>query len=96
MNKAQLATEIATLTGLTTIKSAETIDALVTSITTALKSGNKVSLVGFGSFDVVHKSARIGRNPKTGEVIQIAATTSPKFTAGKILKESVARYLVAV
>jgi DNA-binding protein HU-beta len=57
-------------------------------ITTALKSGDKINISGFGTFSVSHRKARTGRNPKTGETIQIASSRAAKFKAGKALKEA--------
>ena len=65
------------------------VDAVVNSITAALKKGQQVSVVGFGTFGVKHRAARSGRNPRTGETIQIAASNVPGFKAGKALKDAV-------
>jgi DNA-binding protein HU-beta len=65
------------------------LDAFVASTTSALKGGHKISLVGFGSFDISKRNARNGRNPKTGAVIQIAAKNSVRFKAGSDLSSSV-------
>lgn len=88
MNKAQLATEIAKRTKLSKAKSWEVINATFESIKVSLKKGQKVSLVGFGSFLVKNRKARTGRNPKTGETIQIKARKVPAFSAGAELKKS--------
>ena len=67
----------------------EAIDCVISSITKALKKGDAVTLVGFGTFKVTKRKARKGRNPRTGEEIKIKASKAPKFTAGKSLKEAV-------
>ena len=90
MNKAQLVEEISKHAELTKVKAAAAVDAFIAAVTKALKSGDGVTLIGFGSFSTVARAARIGRNPKTGKEIKIAATTTPKFKAGKALKEAVA------
>ncbi len=90
MNKSQLIDAVAKKAGLTRGKSSEVIAALIQSITDSLTKGESVTLIGFGSFSTSHRAARIGRNPKTGKEIKIAATTVPKFKAGKGLKEAVA------
>lgn len=89
MTKAELITSVAEKSGLTKKASAAAIDAFTASVTDALKAGDKVQLVGFGSFDVVERAARTGRNPQTGDSIQIPASKAPKFKAGKALKEAV-------
>ena len=88
MNKAELASEIAKRTKLSKAKSWEVINATFESIKASLKKGQKVSLVGFGSFLVKNRKARTGRNPKTGETIQIKARKVPAFSAGAELKKS--------
>ena len=88
MNKAELATEISKRTKLSKAKAWETLNAAFESIKGALKKGQKVSLVGFGSFSVKNRKARMGRNPKTGETIQIKARKVPAFSAGAELKNS--------
>ena len=89
MTKAELITAVAEKSGLTKKASAAAIDAFTASVTDALKAGEKVQLVGFGSFDVVERAARAGRNPQTGAAIQIPASKAPKFKAGKDLKDAV-------
>ena len=89
MTKAELITAVAEKSGLTKKASAAAIDAFTASVTDALKAGEKVQLVGFGSFDVVDRAARAGRNPQTGAAIQIPASKAPKFKAGKALKDAV-------
>lgn len=89
MTKAELIDAVAKKAGLTKKESAQAVDAIVESIAEALKKGDKVTLVGFGTFSVTKRKPRKGRNPKTGEEIKIPATKSPKFTPGKALKEAV-------
>ncbi|MEM1974160.1 MAG: HU family DNA-binding protein [Thermoplasmata archaeon] len=89
MTKAELIDAIAKKAGLTKKKSAQAVDAIVESIIEALKKGDKVTLVGFGTFSVTKRKPRKGRNPKTGEEVKIPATKSPKFTPGKAFKEAI-------
>jgi len=89
MNKTQLITEIATNAGLTKKDAAKALDAFTDIIQKELKKGNKISLMGFGSWEVKKRKARSGVNPKTGEKIKIPARKVPKFNAGKDLKETV-------
>ena len=89
MNKNELISSIASETGLTKTDAAKAVDAFVSSISSALKSGDEVRLVGFGTFEVAERAAREGRNPKTGETMPIAASKTPKFKAGKALKDMV-------
>ena len=89
MNKAELIAKISEESKLTK-KAAETaLDAFVTSVEEALKNGEKVQLVGFGSFEVRKRAARKGRNPQTKEEIKIPASKAPVFKAGKALKDLV-------
>ena len=88
MNKAQLAAEIAKRTKLSKAKAWETINATFESIKGSLKKGQKVALIGFGTFSVRNRKARKGRNPKTGEAITIKARKVPAFSAGSLLKKS--------
>lgn len=90
MNKAELITAVAEKTGLSKKDSEKAVNAALEAITTSLEAGEKVQLVGFGVFDVKSRAARIGRNPKTKEEIEIPATRVPQFKAGKALKDSVA------
>lgn len=90
MNKSELIEVIAKEAGLSKVKAGDSVDAFIAAVTRALKSGNSVTLIGFGSFSTAKRAARVGRNPKTGKEIKIAATTTPKFKAGKALKEAVA------
>ena len=88
MNKGDLVNEVAKVVG--TKKDAQAaVDCVFSSITKALKKGDAVTLVGFGTFKVTKRKARKGRNPQTGEEIKIKASKAPKFTAGKALKDAV-------
>ena len=89
MNKSELVDAVAEKAGLSKKDVAGAIDALQDVIGEALAKGDKVALVGFGTFQVSQRKARIGRNPQTGEKIQIAACTVPKFVIGKSLKDKV-------
>ena len=89
MNKQELAQEIAKKTELTKSKALEALNWTFDSIKSALKKGERVQLVGFGSFLTRKRKARTGRNPKTGATIQIAAKRVPAFTAGSELKQAV-------
>ena len=91
MNKSELISAIAADSGLSKKDSEKALVAVVDVITKALAAGDKVQLVGFGIFDVKTRAARIGRNPKTKEVIDIPETKSPVFKAGKSLKDAVAK-----
>lgn len=91
MNKSQLIEAIASKADISKVKAGDAIDAFIASVTHALKGGDAVTLIGFGSFSTAKRAARVGRNPKTGKEIKIAATTTPKFKAGKALKEAVAK-----
>jgi DNA-binding protein HU-beta len=89
MNKSDLVDAIADSAGLSKADAGRAVDALVDTVTGALKAGDAVSLVGFGTFSVRDRAARTGRNPRTGETIQIAASKNPAFKAGKALKDAV-------
>ena len=89
MNKQELAQEIAKKTEISKAKALETINTTFDAIKGALKKGQRVQLVGFGSFLVRKRKARTGRNPKTGQTIQIAAKKVPAFSAGADLKNAV-------
>lgn len=88
MNKSDLVDAVAADTGLTKSDATKAVDALFNAITDALKKGDEVRLVGFGTFAVSERAARTGKNPRTGEQIQIGASKQPKFKAGKGLKDS--------
>lgn len=89
MNKAELIDAIAASADLSKASAGRALDAVTDTITGALKEGDTVSLVGFGTFQVKERSARTGRNPQTGKTIQIAAAKVPGFKAGKGLKDAV-------
>ena len=89
MNKQQLIAAIAEKSELTKVDTEKALKAFIDTVTEELKNGGKVQLVGFGTFEVVERAERQGRNPKTGETITIAASKSPKFKAGKALKDIV-------
>jgi len=91
MNKTDLISAIAANSGLSKKDSEKALSATVDAITKALVAGDRVQLVGFGNFDVKKRAARIGRNPKTKEPINIPATKTPQFKAGKVLKDAVAK-----
>ena len=91
MNKTELVAAIAEKTNLTKKDSEAALLAVVESITEALVKGDKVQVIGFGSFEVKNRAARTGRNPKTKEAIQIPASTSVAFKASKTLKDAVAK-----
>ena len=90
MNKADLIERMANSAGITKTAAAVALDSLTAGITKSLKSGEKVTLVGFGTFSVSQRKARVGRNPQTGAAIRIAAKRIPKFAASKALKDSLA------
>ncbi|MDD3776744.1 MAG: HU family DNA-binding protein [Actinomycetota bacterium] len=89
MTKTELIEKVQAETGLTKKDIGAVVDSTIGSITQALVKGEKVSLVGFGTFQVSHRNARTGKNPQTGEKIEIPARKVPKFTPGKGLKEKV-------
>jgi DNA-binding protein HU-beta len=89
MNKTELIEEVADKAGLTKAQTQDVLKALVSTITETVANGNKVILVGFGSFEPKVRSAREGRNPQTGETIQIPAARVPTFSAGKAFREAV-------
>jgi DNA-binding protein HU-beta len=89
MTKNELIAAVADTAKLTKTSAASAVDATFDIITGALKRGDEVKLIGFGSFKVVKRAAREGRNPRTGAPVQIPASKAPKFSAGKGLKDSV-------
>ena len=89
MNKTELIEAVAGQTGLKKKDAEAAVVAFVNAVETALANGEKVQLVGFGTFETKERSAREGRNPKTGETIKIAASKYPAFTAGKAFKDAV-------
>ena len=90
MNKTELIAEVANKAGLSRKDAEKALGAVVETITEAVVKGDKVQLVGFGSFETKKREARMGRNPKTKETIEIPATRVPVFKAGKALKDAVA------
>ncbi len=88
MNKTDLISTVANTTGLKQAEAATAIDGVLSAIKDALKEGNDVRLVGFGTFSVTERSASEGRNPQTGEKIQIPASKQARFKAGKTLKDA--------
>jgi DNA-binding protein HU-beta len=89
MNKSELIDAVADESGLSKADAGRALDAVVSSITAALKAGDTVSLIGFGTYSVKARSARTGRNPQTGATINIKASKVPSFKAGKALKDAV-------
>lgn len=89
MNKQELVNKVAELSGLSKANAETAVAALFDAITDALKQGEEVRMVGFGTFSVSQRAAKEGRNPRTGETIAIAAAKAVKFTAGKGLKDTV-------
>jgi DNA-binding protein HU-beta len=89
MNKAELVDAVAGSANLSKADAGRAVDAIIDAVTGALKQGQQVSVVGFGTFSVKHRAARSGRNPRTGETIHIAASNVPGFKAGKALKDAV-------
>jgi len=88
MNKQELIAQIATEAGISKAAAAKVIDAFTDSVTAALKNGDSVTLIGFGTFAVSERAARTGRNPQTGKELKIAARKAPAFRAGKALKDA--------
>lgn len=89
MNKAELVAAIAEKTELSKKDAEAAVKAFIDVVADALKKGDKVQMVGFGTFEVVERAEREGRNPQTGETMKIAASKSPKFKAGKALKDAI-------
>ncbi|WP_404359763.1 HU family DNA-binding protein (plasmid) [Cytobacillus firmus] len=89
LNKTELTNQVAETAELSKKDAARAVDAVFESIQTALKNGDKVQLIGFGNFEVRERAARKGRNPQTGEEIEIAASKLPVFKPGKALKDAV-------
>ncbi len=88
MNKAEFVDAVADAAELSKLEAARAVDAMLGAITKALKKGDTVTLVGFGTFQVRERGARTGRNPRTGDAIKIEAAKVPKFRAGKALKDA--------
>ena len=89
MNKNELVASVSEASGLSKVDAGKAVDGVFESITSALKSGGDVRIVGFGTFSVANRAATTGRNPRTGEAIQIKASKQPKLKAGSPLKEAV-------
>lgn len=89
MNKNDLIASVASSAGLSKSDATRAIESMLDAVTNSLKRDEKVSIVGFGNFSVSHRKATTGRNPRTGESIQIPASKRPKFTVGKALKDAV-------
>lgn len=89
MNKTELLAEIASKAGLTKKDAESFLNAFTDTVSETLVKGDKIQLIGFGSFEVIDKAARTGKNPRTGEAITIPAAKAPKFKAGKALKDAV-------
>lgn len=89
MSKLELVEKMAKDASISKAAAAEALNSMMDGIKKTLKKGNKVTLVGFGTFSVTKRKARLGRNPRTGESIKIKASNSPKFTAGKALKDAI-------
>ena len=89
MNKNDLVAHVSAQAGLSRADATKAVDAMFDGITASLKEGDEVRLVGFGTFAVSSRAASEGRNPRTGEKIQIKATKQPKFKAGKVLKDAI-------
>ncbi len=88
MNKTELVAEMAKKAGISKKDAEAALKAFTETVTKTLKKGGKVQLVGFGTFEVSKRSARTGRNPRTGETMKIKASKAPKFKAGKALKDA--------
>lgn len=91
MNKSELLDAIVKQTGDSKAAAAKHLDATINAITAAVKKGDNVTLVGFGSFKLAKRAARVGKNPKTGEALKIPANTVPRFTAGATFKAAVGK-----
>ncbi len=89
MNKAEFIDSVADSAELTRAEAARAVDAVVSTVSRALKKGDTITLVGFGTFSVRKRAARTGRNPRTGDSIKIKASKNPAFKAGKALKDAV-------
>mgnify|MGYP002630194032 FL=1 len=89
MNKAELIAKIAEDSGITKVQAEKALGAFTGAVSDSLKLGNKIALVGFGTFDVSARAARVARNPRTGDAINVPAMNVPRFKAGKGLKDSV-------
>ena len=90
MNKAELTTQMSAYAGISKVQANEVIDSFTSAVISTLKKGNTVTLVGFGTFSVMQRAARTGRNPQTGAALKIKATKVGKFKPGKDFKDKVA------
>lgn len=91
MNKTELIASVAEKAELSKKDAEKAVSALLESVTETLKAGDRIALTGFGTFEVKERAARTGKNPRTGEPVQIAAARVPVFKAGKVLKDAVAK-----
>ena len=91
MNKTELSAAVSEKTGVCKKDCEKVVSAMLDQVAETLTKGDKVQIVGFGSFEVKERQARTGRNPRTGEVVEIAASKAPVFKAGKALKDTVAK-----
>lgn len=91
MNKNELIAAVAEKAGFSKKDAAAAVDSMIAAIAESLEKGDKVQLVGFGTFEVKERAARTGKNPRTGEVVEIPAAKVPAFKAGKALKDSVSK-----
>ena len=89
MNKAEFVSAVSDAAGLTKVEGGRAVEAIIETVKKALKKGDTISLVGFGTFIVRKRAARIGRNPRTGAQIKIKASKNPSFKAGKALKDAI-------
>jgi DNA-binding protein HU-beta len=89
MNKGELIVKISEVTGITKTDTGTVLDAFLSQVEGSLQSGNDVAITGFGTWKKKHRAARAGRNPQTGEALQIAAKNTVTFSAGKVLKDAV-------
>jgi len=89
MNKAQIVEAIANDAGITKTQAGKAFDSVIANIISAMQKGDDVAIVGFGTFKATERAARKGRNPKTGEPLEIAARKAPSFSAGKALKDAI-------
>lgn len=89
MNKSELVDAVADSADISKAAASRAVDAMISTVSSALQNGDQVSLVGFGTFSVKERAARTGRNPRTGESIEIPAAKNPVFKAGKALKDAV-------
>lgn len=96
MNKSELVAKIAEGAGLTKVQAEKALNSFIAETITTLKAGDKITLIGFGTFSAVTRAARAGRNPQTGKPLKIAAKTNGKFTPGKALKDLAAKPAKAV